>query len=176
MSMIEPNRPIPSVRVKFVNANGSMDTTSDAVLGQGLVVFFSVPGAFTPTCHINHLPGFVANAAKLRAAGVNTIVCAAANDHHVVKAWAEASGALDKMDFIADGNAELAQAMGLVKDYTGSGMGLRFRRSAMIIRDGIVQAVFVEQESGVSATGAPAILMALERFAEKRAGVSGSHV
>ncbi|HTN64354.1 MAG TPA: peroxiredoxin [Devosia sp.] len=160
--MVERGNPVPSVRVKLVDANGSTDTTSDAVLGTGLVVFFSVPGAFTPTCHVNHLPGFLANAAKLRAAGVTRIVCAAANDQHVIKAWAEASGALGKIDFIADGNADLARAMGLDKDFSGGGMGTRFACSAIVIRDGIVESVFVEDAPGVSGSGAPAILMALE--------------
>ncbi|HTN61962.1 MAG TPA: redoxin family protein, partial [Devosia sp.] len=89
-------------------------------------------------------------------------VCAAANDQHVVKAWAEASGALGKIDFIADGNADLARAMGLDKDFSGGGMGTRFARSAIVIRDGIVESVFVEDAPGVSGSGAPAILMALE--------------
>lgn len=160
--MIERGSPVPSVKVKLVNADGAADTTSDAVLGQGLVVFFAVPGAFTPTCHLNHLPGFLANEAKLRAAGVDRIVCAAANDAHVMKAWAEASGAMGKIDFLADGNAELAEALGLTKDYTGSGMGKRFTRSAMLIRNGVVEGVFLEDAPGVTATGAPAILMALE--------------
>lgn len=160
--MIERGSPVPSVKVKLIDADGVTDTTSDAVLGQGLVVFFAVPGAFTPTCHLNHLPGFVANEAKLRAAGADRIVCAAANDSHVMKAWAEASGALGKIDFLADGNAELAEALGLTKDYTGSGMGKRFTRSAMLIRNGVVEGVFVEDAPGVTATGAPAILMALE--------------
>jgi glutaredoxin/glutathione-dependent peroxiredoxin len=160
--MIERGSPIPSVRTKLVNAEGTSDTTSDAVLGTGLVVFFAVPGAFTPTCHINHLPGFVANAGKLRAAGIDRIVCASVNDHHVMKAWAEASGALGEIEFLADGNAELAQALGLAKDSSGSGMGTRFTRSAMLIRNGVVDAVFVEDAPGVNASGAPAILMALE--------------
>jgi len=160
--MIKSGDTIPSVPVKLVDGSGVSDTTSDSVLGQGRVVFFSVPGAFTPTCHVNHLPGFIANADKMRAAGVDRIVCAAANDHHVVKAWAEASDALGKIDFIADGNAVQAKAFGLDKDFSGAGMGTRFTRAAMLITDGVVDAVFVEDAPGVSATGAPAILMALE--------------
>ena len=161
-SMIDRGSPVPSVRVKLIGADGTTDTTSDAVLGTGLVVMFAVPGAFTPTCHVNHLPGFLANEAKLKAAGVSRIVCASVNDHHVMKAWAEASGALGHVDFIADGNADLAEALGLVKDFSGSGMGKRFARSAMLIRNGVVDAVFVEDAPGVNASGAPAILMALE--------------
>lgn len=160
--MIERGNPIPSVPVKLVNAEGSTDTTSDMALGTGTVVFFAVPGAFTPTCHVNHLPGFLANLAKLRAAGVDRVVCAAVNDHHVMRAWAEASGALGQIDFLADGNGALAEAIGLAKDFSKSGMGKRYARSAMIIRNGTVDAVFVEDAPGVNASGAPAILMALE--------------
>ncbi len=160
--MIERGNPIPFVGIKLVTASGVDDATSQSVLGQGKVVLFSVPGAFTPTCHVNHLPGFVANAAKLRAAGVDRIVCVSINDHHVMKAWAEASGALDDVAFIADGNGELAKALGLDRDFFAAGMGTRYARSAMIINNGMVEAVFVEDAPGVNASGAPAILMALE--------------
>ena len=163
--MIERGNPVPSVGTKLVTADGVQDTTSDTALGQGTVVLFTVPGAFTPTCHVNHLPGFVTNAAKLRAAGVDRIVCASTNDHHVVKAWAEASQALDDITFLADGNGALAKALGLQKDLSGAGMGTRFARAALIIRKGVVDAVFVEDAPGVTTSGAPAILMALEAAA-----------
>ena len=163
--MIERGEPVPSIGIKLVTASGVEDTTSDVALGEGLVVLFSVPGAFTPTCHVNHLPGFLANAAKLRAAGVQRIVCAASNDHHVMKAWAEASNALGEIDFIADGNAQFAEALGLAKDLSEFGMGTRYARAALIIRDGKVDAIYVEDAPGVSASGAPAILMALEAAA-----------
>ncbi|GLQ52912.1 peroxiredoxin family protein [Devosia nitrariae] len=158
--MIEAGQAIPSVAVKLVTGEGINDATSDEALGAGRVVVFAVPGAFTPTCNVNHLPGFVANTGKLRAAGVDRIVCASVNDHHVMKAWAEASGALGEIDFLADGDAALANALGLAKDMPG--MGTRFRRSAMIIESGVVQVAFIEDAPGVNASGAPAILMALE--------------
>lgn len=161
--MIESGQPIPAIPVKLVEQQGTTDTTADAVLGTGLVAFFTVPGAFTPTCHVNHLPGFVANAPKLRAAGVDRIVCGAANDHHVLRAWAENTGALGVVDFIADPYCALATAMGLERDMD---IGKRFRRSAMIIRDGHVEAVFVEEAPGVNASGAPALLMALQAHAK----------
>lgn len=160
--MISSGDAIPSVPVKLVNAEGVTDTTSDAVLGAGMVVFFAVPGAFTPTCHANHLPGFVDNAAKFRAAGVDRIVCAAVNDHHVMKAWAEAAGALGAVDFLADGNGDLAKAMGVDKDFSKGGMGRRFARLAMIIENGKVRQVFLQEEAGVTTSGAPSVLMALE--------------
>ncbi|HTJ58606.1 MAG TPA: peroxiredoxin [Devosiaceae bacterium] len=161
--VIQPGESIPAVPVKLVDADGIVDTSSDQVLGQGRVVLFAVPGAFTPTCHVNHLPSFLANADKLKAAGIDRIVCAATNDHHVMKAWATASDALGVIDFVADGNGQLAKALGLDKDMSGSGMGLRYARSAMLIRDGRVEAVFAEDKPGqVTATGAPAILLALQ--------------
>lgn len=163
--MIERGNPVPSVGIKLVTADGVEDTTSDAALGEGTIVLFSVPGAFTPTCHVNHLPGFVANAAKLREAGVDRIVCVAANDHHVMKAWAEASNALSDVSFLADGNADLAKALGLDKDFSANGMGTRYARAAAIIRNGVFEDVFVEDAPGVNASGAPAILMALQATA-----------
>lgn len=160
--MIERGDAIPSVGIKLVTASEVSETTSDVALGSGTVVFFAVPGAFTPTCHLNHLPGFLASAAKLEAAGVDRIVCAATNDAHVMKAWAEATEALGTIDFLADGNAGLATALGLAKDMSAFGMGTRYARSAMIVRDGKVSDIFVEDAPGVNTTGAPAILMALE--------------
>lgn len=160
--MIKSGDRIPAVPVKLVDDSGVSDGSSDQVLGSGLVVFFSVPGAFTPTCDTSHLPPFIHNAEKMRRAGVSRIVCAATNDHHVMKAWAECQDALGKVDFIADGNAKLARALGLDRDFSRSAMGIRYVRAAMLIRDGVVEQVFVEDQPGVGVTGAPAILLALE--------------
>jgi peroxiredoxin len=161
--MIEAGQAIPATPVKLVTRDGTVDTTADAVLGTGLVVFFTVPGAFTPTCHVNHLPGFLANAGKLASAGVTRIVCGSTNDHHVMKAWAENTEALGTIDFLADPHAAFAKALGLDREMD---IGLRFRRSALLVRDGIVDAVFVEDAPGVTATGAPAILMTLQAHAK----------
>lgn len=160
LHVIESGDRVPSVAVKLVTAEGVTDTTSDAVLGSGRVVFFGVPGAFTPTCDTSHLPGFVANVGKLRAAGVSRVVCGTVNDHHVVKAWAERSQALGRVDFIADVNAQFADALGLTRQ--SADLGKRFRRFAMIVDDGVVQDVFVQDEAGVTVSGAPAVLLALE--------------
>jgi glutaredoxin/glutathione-dependent peroxiredoxin len=164
--MIQVGDKLPSIPIKLVDSNGVSDTTSDVALGSGTVVFFGVPGAFTPTCDTSHLPGFVANANKFANLGVTRIVCGAVNDHHVVKAWAERSEALGKVDFIADGEGLLADAMGLSKQFPG--MGKRFLRFAMVLKDGAVQDLFVQDVAGVTVSGAPAILMALEA----RQGVS----
>ena len=160
--VIQPGDRLPSVAIKLVDATGFSDAFSDVVLGTGRVVCFAVPGAFTPTCNTSHLPVFVANAGKLRAAGVDRIVCASVNDHHVMKAWAEASEALGLIDFIADGNGDLARALGLERDSTASNMGWRYRRAALLINNGLVTDVLLESAPGLNATSAPAVLMALE--------------
>jgi peroxiredoxin len=158
--MIGAGDRIPSVPVKFIDAAGVRDATSDEILGKGRVVFFAVPGAFTPTCDTAHLPGFVSNSGKIKAHGIDRIVCGAVNDHHVVKAWAERSEALGKVDFIADAHARLADATGLSKEF--GDLGKRFARFAMIIDNGVVQQLFVQDVAGVTVSGAPAILLALE--------------
>jgi peroxiredoxin len=158
---IRPGDRIPSVPVKLVTTEGVTDTTSDVALGEGRVVFFAVPGAFTPTCDTSHLPGFLANADRLRALGVNRIVCGAVNDHHVMKAWAERSEALDKIEFLADASGQLAQVLGLAKDFPALG-GLRFARFAMILNEGVVGDLFVQDVAGVTVSGAPAVIVALE--------------
>ncbi|MGV3489697.1 MAG: redoxin family protein [Devosia sp.] len=151
---------VQSVPIKLVGTGDTTDTTSDVALGTGVVVFFGVPGAFTPTCDTSHLPGFVANVGKFQALGVDRVICGAVNDHHVVKAWAERSEALGKVDFIADGDGNLADALGLSKQIPG--MGKRFLRFAMIIDNGVVRDLFVQDVAGVTVSGAPAVLLALE--------------
>lgn len=158
--MIEVGDTIPSVPVKIIDAEGTRDVTSDEILGKGRVVFFAVPGAFTPTCDTAHLPGFISNASKIRNHGIDRIVCGAVNDHHVVKAWAERSEALGKVEFIADAHGRLAEALGLTKEFAD--LGRRFVRFAMIIDNGKVDALFVQDVAGVTVSGAPAILLALE--------------
>jgi peroxiredoxin len=158
--MIQPGESVPSVPVKLVDATGVSDADTLSILGTGRVVLFAVPGAFTPTCDTSHLPGFIANAGKLHAAGVGRIVCAAANDHHVLKAWAERSDALGKVDFIADPRGKFAEALGLTKEFAD--LGRRYARFAMLLRDGVVENLFVQDVSGVTVSGAPAILLALQ--------------
>jgi glutaredoxin/glutathione-dependent peroxiredoxin len=158
--MIEAGEKLPSVPVKFIDASGTSDSNTAEILGHGRVVLFGLPGAFTPTCDTSHLPGFVSAADRIRAGGVSRIVCATVNDHHVTKAWAERSEALGKIDFIADTHGLFAEALGLAKDF--GDLGRRFARFAMIARDGVVQQLFVQDVKGVTVSGAPAILLALQ--------------
>ncbi len=160
--MIASGDVIPSVPIKLVTANGVEDKDADDVLSAGRVVMFTLPGAFTPTCSNDHLPDYIRLADAIRAKGVSRIVCGTVNDHFVVSAWAEASGALGKLDFVADGNAALAIALGLERDMSANGMGIRYIRAAIVINNGRVEAVYAEQSPGeVSRSGAPAILAAL---------------
>jgi len=161
--MIQNGDAIPSVAIKLINKGGVTDADSATIFGDGRVVLFTVPGAFTPTCHNNHLPGYVSAADAFRAKGINRVICMTVNDQHVVKAWADASGALGAVEFIADGNGALTKALGLDKDMSGGGMGTRAIRAALIIKDGIVEALFTEDQPGqVTSSGAPAILDIIE--------------
>jgi peroxiredoxin len=112
------------------------------------VVLFGVPGAFTPTCNNNHLPGFIENHDALKARGVDTIAVVATNDHHVMSAWAKASNGEGKILFLADGNGAYAKKLGLDADMSASGMGLRYKRFSMLVKDGVVTALNLEELPG----------------------------
>ena len=157
--MIEVGDAIPSAKVRLVNKDGIVEADSADLFASGHHVIFALPGAFTATCSSDHLPGYLELADELRANGVDKIVCLSVNDQHVMKAWGESYGALAIVDFLADGNAELTKAMGIEKDISAGGLGLRAQRSAFVIKDGIVQAAFTENKPGVvTSSGAPAIV------------------
>jgi peroxiredoxin len=158
--MIKTGDAVPSVPVWLVDQDGTAKTDTRDILGTGTVVLFAVPGAFTPTCDTSHLPGFISAASRIKALGVSRIICAAGNDHHVVKAWAERSDALGSIEFIADPVLALGHALGLTKHFAD--LGERYSRFAMIIRDGVVDEIYVQDVSGVTVSGAPAILLALQ--------------
>ncbi|HRC86528.1 MAG TPA: peroxiredoxin, partial [Thermoanaerobaculia bacterium] len=124
-------------------------------------VLFGVPGAFTPTCSDEHLPGFLVHYDELKAKGVELIVCVAVNDHHVMNAWGKARNVGDYLLLLADGNGDFARATGLDFDLSRAGMGLRNRRYAMVLDDGRVRYLGVEPAPGVSVSGAAAVLEAL---------------
>jgi peroxiredoxin len=109
------------------------------------VAVFSVPGAFTPTCSAKHLPGFVQNADALKSKGVDTIVCTAPNDVFVMNAWGKDQNVGDKIVMAADGSADFAKSMGLQLDLTGRGMGMRAQRYSMVVKDGVIETLNVEE-------------------------------
>ena len=141
---ISPGDRIPEVTLTIMGNNGPQPVSSSELLGSGLSVLFAVPGAFTPTCSAEHLPGFVNHAAALKAKGVDRIVCMAVNDVFVMDAWGKEGGADDDITMAADGNGSFAQALGLEMDASAFGMGMRSQRFAMIIRDGVVEKLLVE--------------------------------
>jgi len=123
---------------------------------------FSVPGAFTPTCSKTHLPGFVQNAASIKAKGVDTIACLAVNDVFVLDAWAKSAGAGGKVLMLADGNATYTKALGLDLDASGFGMGTRGQRFAMIVKNGVVDKLQLEPSAGqCTVSGGESILASL---------------
>jgi peroxiredoxin len=125
------------------------------------VVLFAVPGAFTPTCSMNHLPGYVKHAAEFRAKGVDTIACMAVNDTFVMDAWGKDKQAGDKVVMLADGNGTYTRALGLELDATGFGMGKRSQRFAILVQDGIVKQLFVEAPREFKVSAAEHVLQNL---------------
>ncbi|MEN8185216.1 MAG: peroxiredoxin, partial [Myxococcota bacterium] len=125
------------------------------------VVIFAVPGAFTPTCSKQHLPGFVTKAAEIKARGVDSIVCVSVNDAFVMGAWGKDAGVGDAVTLLADGNGDFAKALGLDFDGSGIGFGIRSQRYAAIVEDGVVRHVAVEKPMKFEVSSAEAILEAL---------------
>ncbi|MEM7466024.1 MAG: peroxiredoxin [Pseudomonadota bacterium] len=123
--------------------NGPGALSSDDLFGGKKVVLFAVPGAFTPTCSAQHLPGFIDKAGEIKAKGVDTIACLSVNDVFVMDAWQKATSAND-IQMLADGNAEYTKALGLELDASGFGMGTRSQRFALVVDDGIVSQVHLE--------------------------------
>jgi peroxiredoxin len=155
---ISEGEKIPAVTVKNTDMS---DVTTDELFGGKKVVLFAVPGAFTPTCSNQHLPGYVENADALKAKGVDEIICLSVNDAFVMGAWGEDRGTGDKVRMVADGNGDLTKALGLEMDGTGIGFGLRCQRFAAIIDDGTVTKLAVEAPGKFEVSAADAILAAL---------------
>ena len=152
---------VPDVKVFTFGDKGPEATTSAEVLGKGRVVLFGVPGAFTPTCSDHHLPGFVLRADELRSKGVDKVVCVSVNDPFVMGAWGKDQNVGDAVVMLADGNGELAEAMGLTMDGSGFGLGSRVQRFAAILDDGVVSWLAVEPGPGLSVSSVEEVLAAL---------------
>jgi peroxiredoxin len=149
---------IPSATLKHMTKDGPANITTDELFKGKTVVLFSVPGAFTPTCHAKHLPGFVHNVDKLKAKGVDTIACLAVNDVFVMDAWGKASGVGDKVLMLADGNADFSKMLGLELDASGFGMGTRGKRFALVAKDGVVTHLNVESAGEFRVSAAEFVL------------------
>jgi peroxiredoxin len=154
---------LPKSSFRTMGADGKpAEKTTDDVFKGRKVVLFAVPGAFTPTCHRNHMPGYVAKADEIKAKGIDAIVVTAVNDVFVMDAWTKASGCDGKIEFIADGNGDFAKAIGLSLDASGNGLGTRSKRYSMIVDDGVVRSLNVEEAPGkAEASGADNLLKSL---------------
>ena len=152
---------IPSATLKVKTEGGIDDLSTDTLFGGKTVVLFAVPGAFTPTCSVKHLPGFVAHSADIKGKGVDTIACLSVNDAFVMDAWGKDQQADGKVLMLADGNGELTGKLGLEMDGSAFGLGTRSQRYAMVVKDGTVAALHVEEPGAFEVSSAEAVLKAL---------------
>ncbi|MBT8084554.1 MAG: peroxiredoxin [Woeseia sp.] len=152
---------MPDGVLGVMTESGPGAISTDELFAGKKVVLVSVPGAFTPTCSMNHLPGFVERAAEINAKGVDTVACMAVNDVFVMHAWGKDRGVGDKVMMLADGNGEYARALGLEMDGTKFGMGMRGQRFAIVVDDGKATHVAVEAPGKFEVSKAEAIIAAL---------------
>ena len=152
---------LPPVEFLMMTGDGQQKVSTDVIFAGRKVVLFAVPGAFTPTCSRNHLPGFLSNVEAIKAKGVDAVVCVTVNDIHVVNAWAKHTGAEGKIMMLADDNGKFTKAVGMNRFFPDSGMGERSRRYSMIVENGVVRQLNVEDKPGVNVSGADTILKQL---------------
>lgn len=145
---------IPAATLTTMTADGPGPVSTDEYFAGRKVVLFSVPGAFTPTCSAKHLPGFVDNADEIRGKGVDEIACMSVNDVFVMTAWGKSAGVDGKVTMLADGNGAFAKALGLEMDASGFGMGTRSKRFSMIVEDGKVTELNLEEPGAFQVSSA----------------------
>jgi len=159
--MIKLGDKLPDIGFKILGANGVEAISFADIFANKKVVVFSLPGAFTPTCSAKHLPGFVENSTAIKSKGVDTIACVAVNDAFVMDAWGRDQNVGDKVLMLADGSAVWSDEIGLGVDLSAAGMGKRGKRFVMIIDDGIVSHLAVEEKGAFEVSSAEAILKIL---------------
>lgn len=153
---------LPQATFRVMTADGPAAKTTEDLFKGKKVVLFAVPGAFTPTCHKNHLPGYLSKAAEIKAKGVDAIMVTGVNDVFVMDAWSKATGGAGVIEFLSDGNGDFAKALGLSLDGSGFGLGTRSQRYSMIVEDTEVKALNVEDAPGkADISGAEALLAQL---------------
>lgn len=148
---------VPTCTLSTMGESGPEPLTTGDLFNGKRVLLFALPGAFTPGCSMAHLPGYVASADKIKAAGVDTIACLSVNDAFVMGAWGDAQNA-SEIVMVADGNAQFTEAMGLALDATGFGMGTRSQRYAMLVDNGVISHLNVEEGPGVDASSAETMM------------------
>jgi len=157
---IQVGQTLPAGALYRRGESGIEEISTQALFAQRTVVVFAVPGAFTPTCSDEHLPGFIVNADALKAAGVDEIVCLAVNDPFVMRAWAEVHDADGAITFLSDGNGDWTQLLGMQRDMRKAALGMRSKRYAMLVADGVLTWLGVD-ESGLVNSRAEAVLAVL---------------
>jgi peroxiredoxin len=151
---------LPAVNLKQLTPDGIKDVSIAELTGGKKVVLFAVPGAFTPTCSEKHLPGFLDQADAIKNKGVDAILCVAVNDPFVLSAWEKARNVGGRVRILSDGNAEFARALGLEFDGSGVGLGTRSKRYAMIVVDGTVKTLLIEDAPGQAEKSSAAAIVA----------------
>jgi len=152
---------LPAATLKSLGENGVTDVDIKSLCADGLSVIFALPGAFTPACSARHLPGFLEHAADFKARNVARLICVAVNDAFVMAAWARTNHVDGRIHMLADGNGELTRALGLDMDARPFGMGLRSQRYAMVVKDGKVAQLFVEEPGAFEVSAASYVLSKL---------------
>lgn len=150
---------VPSLTIMEVTSDGPAKIASSDLFAGKKIVLFGLPGAFTPTCSMNHVPGYIENRDALMAKGVDDIIVVSVNDHHVMKAWAKSTGGEGKIRFVADWDAAFVKALGLDRDLSAGGLGVRSTRFSMLVDDGAVQFVNVEDNPGQATVSSAAAML-----------------
>lgn len=151
---IKVGEKIPEATLIKVTEAGPAPVSTTDLFGGRTVALFSVPGAFTPTCSARHLPGFIANAEAIKAHGIDEIACLSVNDAFVMAAWGKSADAGDKITMLADGSADFTKALGLEMDASRFGMGIRGQRFSMLVKDGVVTQLNVEEAGAFAVSSA----------------------
>ena len=150
---------LPAATFKEKTADGPVEISTEQLFAGKRVVLFAVPGAFTPTCSLNHLPGFLENRDAILAKGVDDIAVVSINDWHVMGAWAQSSGGLGKIHFLADWDGVFTKALGLDVDLSAGGLGIRSKRYSMLVENGVVKTLNIEESPGqATVSGAAAMI------------------
>lgn len=152
---------MPSATFMTMGKDGPQPLSSDELFKGKKVALFGVPGAFTPTCSVKHLPGYVKNADKFKVKGVDTVACVAVNDVFVLEAWRKSEGVGDTVKMLADGSGDFARAAGLTFDLSGRGLGVRVQRFSAIVDDGVVKSMNVEEPGAFEVSDAEKLLSQL---------------
>lgn len=156
--MIKIGNVIPPMKLTAATAEGPREVSTDEIFGGKKVVLFAVPGAFTPTCSMRHLPGYLQSMDALRAKGVESVACIAVNDVFVMGAWAKEQGVDERVTMLADGSGAFTKALGLELDLVARGLGIRSQRYAMIADNGRVTHLAVEPPGGFEVSTAESVL------------------